>query len=141
MGDSGCEEIANWFTYTGSTDPGLRRELLALLRCDEPELGLVAGIAAKHEPRLAGLIREELQELPRPSLLMILRAWRDAVESNTRFSLVSERPERPLAFARRRLVRVVADVDEGGITVRLSHVPGRHPEIFRDIPKSEVVAV
>ena len=74
-------------------------------------------------------------------MLSILRAWRDAVESGTSFALVSERPSSPLAFARRRLVRVITDVDESGITVRLSHVPGRHPETCRATAQSEVVAV
>lgn len=127
MADYGCEEIAQWFSLSGASNQELKRELLELLRVDEPNLEAIARLAARHEPRLGHLVREELQSLPRPASLAVLRAWRDAIESDQGFLMVSERPHSPLSFARRRLVRVVTDVEETGITVRLSHVPGRHP--------------
>jgi hypothetical protein len=127
MGHTGCEEIALWFTSVQAGDEGFRQQLRGLLGKDEPPLAEVATFIGSHEPRLGLMVRDEFETLPRPASLAILRAWCDAVDMNVPFKLVSEGPDRPLSFARRRLVRVVTDVEQSGITVRLSHVPGHHP--------------
>jgi hypothetical protein len=127
VGHAGCEELAIWFTTHQSEDLSFRWALSQELSRQEPDLQAVATIVGTREPRLGSLAREELENLPRPASLAILRAWRDAVDLELPFRLVSELPDGPISFARRRLVRVITDVDQSGITVRLSHVPGHHP--------------
>lgn len=127
MSHTGCEEIAIWFTACQADDLLFRWSLVQELKRDEPDLLAIASLVGTREPRLGAMVRDEFEDLPRASSLAILRAWRDAVETKVPFRLVSERPESPIAFAKRRLVRVVTDVDQSGITVRLSHVPGHHP--------------
>jgi len=129
MGHTGCEEIATWFTARQAVDLSFRWALMQELRSDHPDLKVIATLVGSREPRLGAMVRDEFEELPRPSSLAILRAWRDAIEMGIPFRLVSERPDGLIAFARRRLVRVVTDVDQSGITVRLSHVPGHHPAL------------
>lgn len=127
MSHSGCEEIAIWFTVQQADDLPFRRALMTELSCADPDLRAIATLVGTREPRLGALVCDEFEDLPRPASLAILRAWRDAVDLGLPFKLVSERPDGAISYARRRLVRVVTEVDESGITVRLSHVPGHHP--------------
>jgi hypothetical protein len=127
----GCEQVAVWFSVEQASNPRMREQLRELLSVDPPDLDAVADLAVEFEPRLGALIREEFAELPRTTMMTILRAWRDAVDDGLPFQLVSERPDAPISFARRRLVRVVTEVDQLGITVRLSHIPTRHPVVQR----------
>lgn len=127
MSWTGCEEIATWFTTRQSADPEFRGALRKLLSTDSPDLDAIAGLVGRDEPRLGALLTEEFRELPPPTTLTVLRAWRSAIDEGLQFQMISERPDAPIAFARRRLVRVVTDVDSSGVTVRLSHIPGRHP--------------
>jgi hypothetical protein len=131
MSWTGCEAISVWFTVEQASNPRMREQLRELLAVDPPNLDAIADLAVEFEPQLGELIRKEFAELPKTTLTTILRAWRDAVDDGVPFQLVSERPDAPISFARRRLVRVVTEVDQEGITVRLSHIPTRHPVVQR----------
>lgn len=135
MSFTGCEEFTGWFTALQGADAEFRADLRRLLRAEEPDLGAVAGLVTRHDPRLGALLRDEFVELPRSTTRTVLQAWCDAVDEGRPFRLLSERPDRPVAFARRRLVRVVTDIDEEGVTVRLSHIPGRHPRSVASVRK------
>ena len=135
MSFTGCEEFTGWFTALQGADAEFRTELRRLLRAEDPDLAAVADLVGRHELRLGALLREEFAELPRSTTRTVLQAWCDAVDDGLPFRLLNERPDQPVAFARRRLVRVVTDIDEEGVTVRLSHIPGRHPRTSPSVRK------
>ena len=127
MGYTGCEEFALWFTVQQADDPPFRSALRELVEAETLDLEAVASLVERLQPRLGQLAREEFAELPRISSATILRSWLDSIELGLPFSLVSERPDGPIDYARRRCVNVAVEAHESGITVRLSHIPSRHP--------------
>lgn len=120
MGVTGCEEVAWWLTAQQADDPVFRVAMRELVAADPLDLDAVASLVATLEPRLGELVREEFADLPRISSATVLRSWLEAVKSELPFKLISERPESPMDFARRRCISVSTEVDDWGITVRLS---------------------
>ena len=76
------------------------------------------------------LLRLEMAELPPIVVSTILDAWVMAETAGKELRLESVPPSRPLEFARSRRVAVAVALDETGVTVSLSHVPGRHAEWY-----------
>ena len=126
MSWTGCEESTWWITWA------LRQEDTQARVAEAVDAGLpastvVARIVEGMEPRVAGIVREELEALPSATVLSIIDAWRLAAAGGKPFNLYSARPDRPLEAARDRRVRVVIDIDEGGVHAEISHIPSRHP--------------
>ena len=91
----------------------------------------------RHVASLAeeGWMREaiwaEFNELPRTTLSQVLDTWAMAVKAGKTWEVSSEQPERTMEFARTQKVRLVAETDDDGIRLILSHVATRHAEWYR----------
>ncbi len=86
----------------------------------------VEALASHCDANTAGLLREEMRELPVNLVETIVNAWVLAAAAGRTFRLQSVPPTEPLAFARSRRVRLAVDVEDDGVVVSLSHIPGRH---------------
>jgi len=80
--------------------------------------------------QIAGL-REEMRELPETTVSSILGAWMLASAADKPLRLTSLAPDRPLEAARARRVEIRITMEEDGVTVALSHIPGRHASWYR----------
>ncbi|MEZ4501246.1 MAG: hypothetical protein R3C39_01310 [Dehalococcoidia bacterium] len=76
-------------------------------------------------------LREEMQELPETTVSSILGAWMLASAANKPLHLKSAAPDRPLEAARARRVEIRIVMEEDGVSVTLSHIPGRHASWYR----------
>jgi hypothetical protein len=124
---SGCAAISDWFTQFQAAEPEFRIELRALVEAPDLRLDAIAELIGRHEPEFGETLRQEFTELPRYVPWAIFRAWLDATDAGVPFRLVSIPPDQPIEDARRRRIRLATDIEEEGIIVRLSHVPGHHP--------------
>jgi len=86
----------------------------------------VQALARFCDPETRDLLLEEFGELPATLVDTVIGAWLLAERSEKAFTLRSSAPERPLDFARSRRTRFTIDVEDDGVVVTLSHVPGRH---------------
>ena len=82
-------------------------------------------------PEQAAVARAELAELPESTVMMIAQAWVLAESAGKPLSLTSVPPTRPLEAARNRRVDLGISVDESGVRLTLSHIPGRHATWYR----------
>lgn len=82
-------------------------------------------------PAQAVIARAEFAELPETTIAMIAQAWVLAEASGKPLHLESVPPTRPLESARARRVDLAISMDESGIRVALSHIPGRHATWYR----------
>lgn len=83
-------------------------------------------IAQQCPPALAETLFEEFTELPLEMVNTIFRHWAMAQQQGIGFEIHSVRPDSPLEFARRRMTRLALNMSDDGISVEISHVPGRH---------------
>ena len=83
------------------------------------------------DPAEIGGLREEMRELPETTVSTILGAWMLASAANKPLRLQSVAPDRPLEAARARRVEIRIMMEEDGVTVALSHIPGRHANWYR----------
>jgi len=130
MGAGGCNEISAKVTAEAAS-PEAQIQYQALLAAGAPLSAIVEEFQRACPADMAGLVREELAELPAATAEVIVRTWAMAAAAGKRFEMQSVRPERPVEYARERRVRVAIDMDEDGVIVSLSHVPGRHASWYR----------
>lgn len=123
---SGCEEVTWWLTIALGRDDTKARLSEALER-NAPVPELIECMVTELEPRVAGLVRQELGELPAASIHAVMAGWRQAFEGGVPFEVTSVRPANLMNSARRRSVRVAVDVHEEGVHAEISHVASRHP--------------
>ena len=76
-------------------------------------------------------LREEYHVLPSVMADMIVDSWKMADEAGMPWSFQSLPPAEPIAFARKRRVRFVVDVDEEGVTLGVAHIAGRKAEWYQ----------
>jgi hypothetical protein len=82
-------------------------------------------------PDVAEVARMEFAELPESTIMLIVQAWVMAESAGKPLSLASVPPARPLEAARNLRVELAISMDEGGVRVALSHIPGRHASWYR----------
>jgi hypothetical protein len=92
---------------------------------------VIEAFARLADPAQIGGLREEMQELPETIVSSILGAWMLASAAHKPLRLTSVTPERPLEAARARRVEIGITIEEDGVTVALSHIPGRHASWYR----------
>lgn len=130
MGTSGCraitEEGTEWVRTSEAHNILERLEQLGA----EPETYIGAFISHL-EPHDQALLRDELPALPAGTLDIIVDSWRRATTAGKSFALRSEAPASPLTYARARRVRVAVESDEHGVSVSITHMPGRHAEWYQ----------
>jgi len=136
MSWTGCEESTWWVTWALRQDRTKER-VAAAVDAGAPVDVVIDHVVADLEPRVAAIVREELEALPSATVLSIVDAWRLAAAGSKPFELSSGRPERPLEAARARRVRLVVDVCEDGVHAEISHVAGRHPTWQLSAPEVE----
>jgi hypothetical protein len=78
------------------------------------------------DPAAATVATAELRELPSLTAIALVEAWAMADAAGKPFQVVSERPARPLEFARKRQVTLAVHTDSSGVTVGISHIASRH---------------
>jgi hypothetical protein len=125
----GCEETTWWLTRA-LNDP----EVCARLR----ELRVRGASPAEYAEALTSMLdndaaqvaRAELTELPSLTSSALIEAWAMADVAGKDFKIVSERPARPLEYARKRQVSLAVHTDVDGVTVAISHVAGRHADWY-----------
>lgn len=125
MGLPDCFAVMSEVETVLSTDAGANeaRHLLAA----GADLAAFADAFAKHAPpEQAERLRAEIAELPSNTVMMIVQAWLLAESAGKPLTLRSVRPERPVEAARARRVELSIAMEETGVSVSLSHIPGRH---------------
>ena len=130
MAFTSCNMIALRVTAELGADDGVGAARRLLARGAEPA-EFIEELARRCEPELAEVLREEFKELPRTLVETVIHSWLLAESAGKPFTLESRVPDRPLEFARRSRVRFTVDVQDDGVTVSLSHVPGRHADWYR----------
>jgi hypothetical protein len=130
MGTPDCIDTLNQVEQVllspGGSDEA--RRLLARGASTEEFLELFVRHAS---PAQAAIARLEFAELPESTITMIVQAWAMAEASGKPLSLASVPPARPLEAARNRRVELAISMDESGVRVALSHIPGRHASWYR----------
>jgi hypothetical protein len=120
------EEVQDLLTSPTGSDEA--RRLLA--RGARPEEFL--DMFVRHAPsEQAEVARFEFAELPESTIMMIVQAWLMAENAGKPLVLTSVPPARPLEAARQRRVDLAISMDEHGVRVALSHIPGRHASWYR----------
>jgi len=122
---AGCKDITEAATDMLSTEGGNATALELLARGAAPE-EFIDALASQCDVATAMLLREEMVELPTNLVETIMGAWAMAASAGKTFRLQSVVPREPLEFARSRRVRLAVDVENDGVVVSLSHIPGRH---------------
>jgi hypothetical protein len=120
-----CEETTAILTKT-LNDPAVHTRLRKLR-----EAGASAGeyrdlLIAAMDPAAASVAASELRELPALTTVALVEAWAMADAAGKPFKVVSERPARPLEYARKRQVTLAVHTDSSGVTVGISHIANRH---------------
>lgn len=92
-------------------------------------------------PEQGAVARAELAELPESTIMMIAHAWVLAESAGKPLSLTSVPPARPLEAARNRRVDLGISVDESGVRLTLSHIPGRHATWYRPAHRGEATLI
>ncbi|MFN8639920.1 MAG: hypothetical protein U0360_10830 [Dehalococcoidia bacterium] len=113
------------------TSPEGRHEAHALLARGASTAELLDMFVRHANPTQAAQARAEMAELPDTTIMMIAQAWLLAESAGKPLTLTSVAPERPIEAARNRRVDLAVSMDEGGVRVALSHIPGRHATWFR----------
>jgi hypothetical protein len=113
-----------------STDGGSNEVRTLLARGARPE-EFVEMFVRRARPAQAAVAKFEFAELPESTLMLIVQAWVLADAAGKPLSLVSVPPARPLDAARTRRVELAVSMDESGVRVALSHIPGRHASWYR----------
>ncbi len=113
------------------TSPDGRHEAHALLARGASAGELLEMFVSHASPEQAAVARAELAELPETTIMMIAQAFLLAESANKPLTLTSVAPQRPLEAARNRRVELAISMEEGGIRVALSHIPGRHASWYR----------
>ena len=131
MGASGCVFITAEATEFLSSDAGMA-EARRLLAEGAPPDAFIEMLNDVLDDQSRELLRLEFEELPANTVTSIMMSWAVAASSGRRFTLASAPPPRPLEFARQRRVDVLLSHDEDGVTVTVSHVPGRHALWYRE---------
>lgn len=129
MGMSSCAAVALHVTTVAGSDEQ-REALTHALAASSSLEHVVDAFLAMCPVEMAELVREELAELPAHTVSTIVNAWIAAETAGKTFELRSAAPDTPLAFARDRRVRIAVDMDNRGVVVSLSHIPGRHADWY-----------
>lgn len=79
-------------------------------------------------------LRAEYHELPSIMAEMIVGSWKMADEAAMPWTFQSMVPAEPIAFARKRRVQFLVDVDEEGVTLSVAHIAGRKAEWYQPVP-------
>ncbi len=122
---AGCLAITERATDVLGSEEG-RSLALELLERGAAPSAFVDALASQCDPDTASLLREEMAELPSNLVETIVNSWVLAAAAGKSFQLRSVPPREPLDFARNRRVRLAVDVEDDGVIVSLSHIPGRH---------------
>ena len=130
MSQSACIE-SGWYLSKAFEDPRVQERVRALRAANAEAEEIVETLASFAPEGVAENLRLEFRELPSITLTCIIDAWAMADRAGRRFSVESVRPEKPLAFARNRRVRVAIEADEDAVRVVLSHVASRHASWYQ----------
>jgi hypothetical protein len=126
----GCEETT--FTLTKSfSDPDVCTRIRELRAAGASAADYEAALLAPMPPEVAEQAIAELREMPSLTLMALVDAWSMADSAGKAFRVVSERPNRPLEYARKQQVTLAFHSDRDGVTVGVSHVAGRHADWYR----------
>ncbi len=128
----GCKTITETATEEFASE-SWREVAVDLMERGADAEAFVEAMAARMEPGMASLFREEFHQLPSTLIGMIVDAWAMAEAAGKGFRVQSVPPASPLDFARNRRVRVAVDADDQGVVVSISHVPGRHAEWYQPV--------
>lgn len=130
MSTPGCkttlEEISDLLSSPAGGDEA--RRLLA--RGARPQEFVDMFVRAAR-PEQAEIARFEFAELPESTVMMIVQAWVMAEAAGKPLVLASVPPARPLEAARNKRVDLAISMDEQGVRIALSHIPGRHASWYR----------
>ena len=88
-------------------------------------------ITSHADPDAAAGIRAEFDELPASTMMAFVEGWALADASGMPFEIASERPARPIEFAKARRVTVAIEAEEHLVRVVVSHVASRHAAWYR----------
>jgi hypothetical protein len=132
MGSPDCIDTLNQVEQVLLSPVGAdeARRLLARGARTEEFLDLFVRHAA---PETAAIARMEFAELPESTIALIVQAWAMAESAGKPLTLASVPPARPLEAARNRRVELAISMDESGVRVALSHIPGRHASWYQPV--------
>ena len=125
MSATECEDVVGWLTALFALDP-VKEQLRGLRVANATSPEFIDAIASMAGPDRKETILREFAELPEMTVTTILDAWAMADRAGKSFAVKSVRPDRPIAFAHSRRVRLTVDAEDDGVRVLLSHVPNRH---------------
>lgn len=120
------EEVQDLLSSPAGSDEA--RRLLA--RGARPQEFVEMFVRHAH-PEQAETARMEFAELPESTVMMIVHAWIMAETAGKPLTLTSVPPARPIEAARNRRVELAISMDEAGVRLALSHIPGRHASWYR----------
>ena len=139
MGTPQCMTTLEEVEEVLSTDAGSNEVRKLLARGARPE-EFVEMFVRHARPEQGEIAKFEFAELPESTIMMIVQAWLLAEGAGKPLSLVSVAPMRPLEAARKRRVELAISMDESGVRVALSHIPGRHATWYRPTTAAAVRA-
>ena len=106
-------------------------EARRLVAAGAPVSEIVDAFARLADPTQIEQLRAEMLELPETTVSAIVSAWLLADTAGKPLWLTSVPPARPLEAARAQRAEINTSMDEAGVTVALSHIPGRHASWYR----------
>lgn len=125
MAYSACKDITESTTTELMSERG-RARAIDLLSMNAPDRAFIEALAESMDPTMAERLLAEFDEMPASMVKTIVQAWEMAETGGREFVLRSEKPARPLEFARASRVRFQVDIEADLVSVTLSHIPGRH---------------
>jgi hypothetical protein len=119
-----------WWLTNAVKDSTVKAKLRDLHAAHASADEYIEAIVSIMEPEVAAVATRELRELPALTTRTFVEAWAMADAAGKDFAVFSERPEKPIAFARDRRVSLLLDMDNDGVKVTISHISKRHADWY-----------